>query len=287
MRAIRTLTAASILCGMASGAGALEKSDVVRRELRLPAGSSRAVRIENVFGGVEIRGGGRGDEVKIEIARRAEARRESALASAFDEVTLGVDETAEGIELYQDGPFRCGDRPWRHSWRGGDCRWHPDYEVDWQWTVTVPTDVELEVKTVNGGDIVIEGIAGDVRAANVNGEIHLSGLVGAVSASTVNGEIGAEFATAPRHDSSFETVNGEIELRLPSDSGAELGLKTMNGELWSDFELTALPQRTRPTASRRGSRQYRLEHDTELRLGAGGPRLDCRTLNGDIVVRER
>jgi len=284
----RILFAALAALTVVSAAGALEKSDVLRREFHVPTGGARAVLIDNVFGSVTVRGSGRGDTVSVEIRRHVDARRESALAEAFDEVTLGVDEAGDGLALYQDGPFRCGER-WggRDRHRGG-CGWHADYDLEWSWTVSVPADVRLEVRTVNGGDVVVDGVEGDVRAANVNGELRLAGLVGAVTASTVNGEIAAEFAAAPRADASFETVNGEIELRLPRGSGADIGLKTMNGELWSDFELTALPQRARPVSDRRGrGNQYRLEHDTELRLGAGGPRLDCQTLNGDIVVRER
>jgi hypothetical protein len=34
-------------------------------------------------------------------------------------------------------------------------------------------------------------------------------------------------------------------------------------------------------------RRYRFERNRVVRIGGGGVRLDCKTLNGDIVVRAR
>lgn len=278
-----------VLAGLAlaSSLAAAERSDILRREIALAAGA-RTVEIDNVMGGIDVRAGAPG-RVTVEIRRSATARREADLALAFDEVTLAVDEWANGVALVQDGPFRCEargrDRRERRQ-RWGDCRWDPDYELDWQWTVTVPADVDLEVSTVNGGRVTVDGVRGDVFAGNVNGAVRLSGLAGKVAVSTVNGGIEAAYAVAPAAAASFRTVNGAIEIELPRASALEVELETMNGELWSDFEVTAAPQRTTAERSRDG-RRYRLDRDTVVRIGAGGPRFECKTLNGDIVLRER
>jgi hypothetical protein len=289
MKPMRTLQTLLMTLAVAMPVGAAERSDVVRREIALAPGSGRAVEIDNVFGGVEVRAGAL-DRVTVEIRRTASARRESDLTLAFDEVTLVVEEKAGGVALVQDGPFRCEARgrerrDRRHRW--GNCRWDPDYELDWQWTVTVPPDVDLEVRTVNGGAVTIDGVRGDIFAGNVNGALRLTGLAGEVRAATVNGAIAAEYAVVPATDASFQTVNGGIEIALPPGSSADVELETMNGELWSDFAVTVAPRRAEPTATRRRGHRYRLEHDTVVRIGAGGPRFACTTLNGDIVLRER
>ncbi len=274
------------LLGPIHPAAALERTDVVRRDFALTArGGRRAVVIDNVFGSVRVRAGG-GERVVVESRRAASARRAADLEAAFREVTLTVDESAGRLELSQDGPFRChdGSKERRH-W--GGCDWDPDYELRWEWQVTAPADVDLEVSTVNDGDIDVAGIEGRVEAENVNGELKLVGLVGEVEASTVNGDLTVEYARAPEIDSSFETVNGEIELTLPAASEAELGVETMNGEIFTGFEVVSLPQRAEPTRHGQRGRRYELERDTVLRIGAGGPRLDLETLNGDIVVRAR
>jgi hypothetical protein len=278
------LSLALVAALMPAAAAALEKSDVLKREFSLAAGVTREVVIDNVMGSIQVRAG-TGDRVTIEIERFAEARRQSDLDEAFTEVTLEVIEENDRLELIQDGPFRCGDdRRGRHGRWG--CRWDPDYEIEWRWTVTVPADVDLEATTVNGDRVAVDGVRGRVEAGNVNGDLRLSGLVGEVEASTVNGPIHAEYAARPSEAGSFQTVNGEIEIRLPSGSGAEIGFETMNGEIYTDFEVSAVPQRSANKRAGRGRGRYRLDRDTVVRLGAGGPRFDCHTLNGDIVVRE-
>lgn len=270
-------------------AAALEKSDVLKREFTLTGAGPHQVEIDNVFGSVDVRTGPAG-RVTVEIRRAAEARRADDLELAFTEVTLLVDERPGHLDLGQDGPFRCNDDgfPRANRRRAGrfGCDWDPDYEVEWRWTVVVPADVDLEVSTVNGGDLKVAGVRGRVEASNVNGGVELSGLAGEVEGSTVNGEIRAEFARPPAEPASFETVNGEIELTLPASTGAELGFETMNGEIFTDFEVAAVPQRA--TAKRDGGgHRYRIDRDAVVRIGNGGPRIDCQTLNGDIVVRAR
>lgn len=290
---MRPVRFALLLLAMALPAVAAERHDTLRREVPLAAGAGRLVVVDNVLGGVVVRAGAV-DRVTVEIRRTATSRRESELARAFDDVVLAVEEWSGGVALVQDGPFRCrsrqgrrdGGRDWGESRRdwNGDCNWDPDYEVDWQWTVTVPADVDLEVTTVNDGAVEISGVRGRVRAGNVNGPLRLSGLAGEVRASTVNGGIRASYAAAPSAAGRFQTVNGEIELELPAASSADVELETMNGELWSDFEVRAL---ARESKAGRDGRSYRLERDTVVRIGDGGPRFECQTLNGDIVLRAR
>jgi DUF4097 and DUF4098 domain-containing protein YvlB len=168
--------------------------------------------------------------------------------------------------------------------------------VSWEWDVVVPPGIDLEASTVNGGALDIAGVAGRVEASNVNGPLRLAGLAGEVTAATVNGDLTAEFERAPTDASSFKTVNGDVELALPSGSTAELGVQTLHGDVYTDFEVTAVP--VRPVAERDsgGARRYRFERNRVLRIGGpqagesgsgNGVRLDCETVNGDIVVRAR
>lgn len=283
-------TAVAFACAIAllgpPAASALERNETVRREFTLAPGGERKVSIDNVFGSVKVTGGS-GDRVTVEIKQWAKSRRESSLAAAFEDVTLEERQDGGRLELAQDGPFRCESRGWHR--RSGSCDWDPDYELSWEWTVTVPADVELEVETVNDGNVVVAGVRGAVDLSNVNGEIHARGLVGDAELSTVNGDVVAEFERVPERGGSFETVNGEIELSLPEGADAEVAFETMNGEIYSDFDVEAVPQRAvvDDEEGRRGGgrKSYRLDRDAVVRIGAGGPRFDCETLNGDIVVR--
>lgn len=266
-------------------ASAAERREELRREYTLAAGQ-RSVEIDNVFGSVRVRAGG-GDRVTVVVRQWAKSRRESELATAFEEITFEERQNGGRLELAQDGPFRCdGGR----NRRWGNCDWDPDYEVSWEWEVTVPADVDLEVSSVNDGDVSVEGVRGAVEATNVNGEVHVRGLAAEARVTSVNGDVSAEFVRVPEAGGSFETVNGEIELTLPADAQAEVSFETMNGEIFSDFEVEAVAQRTLADEGERGRggrRSYKLDRDAVVRIGAGGPRFDCETLNGDIVVRSR
>ena len=279
MRAVAPWLTLALTLAAAAPALAVESSDVVRREFAF-AGGGRTVSIDNVFGPVTVRAGV-GDRVEVVIRRTWRADDAAALERAAREVTLEVRESPERLELEQDGPFRCEDCR-RHRWDD------PGYEVEWAWEVTVPAGAALEAATVNGGDLVVEGVRGAVSVANVNGAVRLSGLGGRASASTVNGDLEAEFDAVLAAPARFSTVNGGIELAFPRGLGAELAFETLNGEVYTDFafEASALPAAVEREGGRAGTR-YRLGRDTVVRLGGGGPRLACSTVNGDIVIRER
>lgn len=286
MRVPLTGIAAALLVAAAHPASALESKDVLRRSFELSrAAGDRTVELENVFGAVRVRGGA-GDTVEVTIHETITADDDAALERGRAEVELEVAESNGRLELAQDGPFRddCDDRDRRGRRR--DRR--RDYVVEWVWDVVVPADVDLEVSTVDGELVDVEGVDGELTVANVNGGVRVAGARSAVAASTVNGGVDVDFAARPTAPMSFSTVNGEIEVALPSGSGAELAVQTLNGEIYTDFPAaaTARPAAVERERSGRGLR-WRLGGETIVRLGAGGPKLACNTVNGDILIRER
>jgi hypothetical protein len=285
MRAHALRCATLVLIVSTAPVAALESTDVERRSFELsPTSDGRRVEIDNVFGPVTVRGSA-GDRVELTIHRRITAADAAELERARAEVRLEVMEAAGRLELVQDGPFRddCderGRRRGRHRER--------DYEVEWSWEVTVPSDVALEVSTVLGDLVLVDGVGGELDVANVNGAVRVVGARAATEAATVNGDVEVEFAVRPTAPMSFSTVNGEIEVALPAGSGAELAVETLNGEIYTDFPAaaTARPATVERERSGRGTR-FRLGGETVVRLGAGGPRLAANTVNGDVLIRER
>jgi hypothetical protein len=269
----------------AAVARAAERTEVIEREIALAA-DVREVAIENVFGPVEVSTGAAG-KVTLEIRQHASSRHQDSLEDAFREVTLTVETADDRLSLIQDGPFRCGNCC---GSRWG-CDWDPDYEVSWQWKVTVPAEIDLAVSTVNGGALSIDGARGRVRAANVNGALELTGIGSAeVDAKTVNGGVNVQFDRAPASDSTFATVNGKITIELPRDARAEVSVDTLHGDLYTDFEVESVPVKAVAERDSDHGRRYRFKSDTVVRIGGSGgsaTRLDCKTVNGDVVVRAR
>lgn len=257
--------------------------ETLRDRYELPAAAGRRfLLIDNVEGSVEVRAvADAGDRVEVVIEQSFRAASEADLAEARRETRLTVEREPGRLALVQDGPFRCDRADNRHLCRA--TREDRDWEATFDWVVTVPATLDLEVRTVNGGRLAIAGVTGRIEAANVNGGIELEEVAGEVAAASVNGGIAASFARLPSGDLSFATVNGEIDLAFPAGFGAELSTQTLNGEVWTDFEFeTSAPRRV---AERRGGR-HRLD-GAAIRIGGGGPALSCKTVNGDILIRAK
>jgi DUF4097 and DUF4098 domain-containing protein YvlB len=139
-----------------------------------------------------------------------------------------------------------------------------------------------------GGVVDVDGVRGGVVASNVNGDVPVVDAGARASASTVNGDVDVEFSAPLAAAAEFETVNGDVRLAFPTGFGAELEFSTLHGEVYTDFpfEPAAKPARVERSSGERGLR-FELGRESVVRLGAGGPRLTCNTVNGDILIRER
>lgn len=277
----RIHAAACLLALLAAPAVGLEARDSERRSFELAAiDGRRFLLVDNVNGSISVRAGGERVELELEKVYRAPSA--EALERARRESRLTVEQEPGRLALVQDGAFRC-DRSARRRLCEEDAEAR-GYEVEFDWTLTVPADLDLEVRTVNGGSVEVAGVRGRVEAANVNGAVRLTGLRGATRAATVNGDVEASFDAVPPGELSFTSVNGELDLAFPAGFGAELSAHTLNGEVLTDFPFQALA--SPPAAARDGRGRYRLSGGG-VRLGAGGPRLECETVNGDILIRAR
>jgi hypothetical protein len=241
--------------------------------------TERTIRVDNIFGSIDVKGG------PIEVVRikgekilRAESRH--ALEKARREVRLDVTEKDNMIDIIVNGPFRRADG--RVDW--GDIGYIAQYDFELQ----VPESVNLILKTVNDGQIVVRNVSGRLKVGNVNGRIEMDRISGSVGAHTVNGDIRALFKDDPDEDCRFKTVNGTLHLSFSSDLSADFALKTFHGEIRTDFPATSLPARSvKKTKWINGKKIYRYEHSQRVRIGKGGLNISMETLNGDLVIAKR
>ena len=277
----------------------LRETATVQKEFTLADGSGRReLVIDNVIGSIDVRVGS-GDRVAVTVKQTFEALDAAEMAEARREVELEVRDNPGKLELLQGGPWRCSSK--RNRNHDGDGDWDRDsscccndrddrdWEVRYDWTVTVPKNVDLTVKSVNDGAIRVEGVSGRLRVRHVNDDVTVTGVAGRVDARPVNGELKVDFASAPAGDSSFATVNGDIELGFPKGLGAELTFDTLNGDVYTDFPFTLAknPPPPPPAVSERGRKRHELGRKSAATLGNGGVAIDCDTVNGDIRIRER
>jgi hypothetical protein len=273
---VSTLNAVLLLAG--DGSSPREHSEPVQATLVFDDPSApHTIRIDDVFGSVEVTGGSSPD-VRVSGQRTVRAETPEGAERARREVSLDMSQNDNTVDIAVNGPFRRADGSLQWSWDD------PKYVVLYDLKVQVPDNANLVVKTVNEGQVVVRNVSGRLNIRNVNGTIDLDRVGGSVDARTVNGGIRAVFKENPRAACEFKTVNGDVRLRLPADLSADFALKTLSGELRSDFEVTSLP--ARPTEGHRenGKYVYRSDRFQNVRIGQGGPRVSMETLNGDLII---
>jgi hypothetical protein len=250
----------------------------IQKSFAMPAGH-KSLEIDNVWGSIEVVAD-TADKVELAVVRTTQAESKDKLERAKKEVTLDVSQEEGALKLYVNGPFRCQCDDCRHS------RDDEGYRVKMDFKVHVPRDLDIKVKTVNEGRVVVKNTNGSFLVRNVNGDIEMDNVAGSGTARTVNGPVIVSFRQNPRENSDFKTVNGNVELRFVHDLSADFRFKTFNGGIYSDFSVTALPVHAIEAEHKGGKVVYRADRYTSARVNAGGPEIQIENLNGDIRILE-
>lgn len=205
-----------------------------------------------------------GDTITVESTlnqRNSKPARPGALRRLDNEVSFELTEKDNIVTL-----SLAGDNPW-----GG-------HDADFK--ISVPRNIALNLKTDAGGDLVVQGVEGDVEINNMNGEVRLEGLVGSAVINTMNGEVRAIYAKAPQKPISITSMNGEVDLRLPADTKANIRMRTHNGSILTDFAEDAL--KTKSEGSKSGSYAYSYGHDETARAAAAAAADAAREVSREV-----
>lgn len=150
----------------------------------------------------------------------------------------------------------------------------------------VPKRTDLNLSTVNQGNIVVRDVEGKAHLENVNGAIEGFNLKGSVIAETVNGNIHLEFAELQNNGAmAMATVNGNLYIGLPEKTGAEFHLTTMNGKVEYDFTITVDRNRLVEEIRNENGYSMRIKDASFIaKINGGGPIIRMETLNGNISI---
>jgi hypothetical protein len=220
-----------------------------------------AVHLSNAVGNITVETWGR-REVRVEGEKAAWAEDPEAAREALSEVRVEILEEPEGIRIEAQPPW------WRQGfwgWLLGD-----DVNLEVSYHLTVPREVELTVRTVDGS-IEAKDVGGPTRLSSINGEVRVERGRGSLEASVTNGRIEVGLAELGHRERLFlRTVNGEIELYLPTGLGADLEVSSANGSVKTDLPV----QGRRDRSSILGT------------LNGGGPLIRLQAQNGAIRILE-
>jgi hypothetical protein len=152
----------------------------------------------------------------------------------------------------------------------------------------VPRHADLDISTIEDGEIIVSNIIGNLELSNINGPITASGISGSIIAESVNAAIDLSFAAIDDvNASSMETVTGHLTVRLPADLGVQIHLDSAQGEIISDFEVEVQP--SKPIVKRSnsgGGSEVRIESVIIANINGGGPIIRMNSMNGDIHIRK-
>ena len=225
-----------LLCRSARAEEGIVRMDTVRKELQLQAPVEQGkITVDNVFGYIHVRGV-RGNRIRLVAKRLVRSDSEASLAEAMQAVHLDVEEEKNGVTFTVDGPFRTEHRGC--SLRDGELertRFRYDFDIE------APADANVELKTVDNGDITVEGMHGGFHVENVNGCIEVKDARGPGDAYALNGDLTVSYAGNPSRDCRFGSLNGEVTLYFQDPLSADFRIKTFNGEAYSDFPFERLP----------------------------------------------
>ena len=155
--------------------------------------------------------------------------------------------------------------------------------------IKIPANVTVESATTSNGQVIINGVKGDLDAETSNGGIFIEDVEGYVSAHTSNGQITVETTTGVRDLSSsngvitaqiydfkedirISTSNGAIIVYLNHNLHADIQMSTSNGQITISGLTVNL------TTS-----QDKYKAGT---IGNGGDLIDIETSNGNIQLSQ-
>ena len=187
-----------------------------------------------------------------------------------ESVKIEVVPHAGGVTVCAVYPSKDDSRPNECRPGGGGRMNVRNNDVNVEFELRIPKDVNFEGRTVNGS--IEADIEGRAALSTVNGRIQV--IAGTLTeATTVNGSIRAEVKSAVNSadDIKLSTVNGSVHLNLLEGVNADVSAKTVNGGITSEFTEIEIRKKWGPRSA-------------EGRLGHGGRELELATVNGGIRI---
>jgi hypothetical protein len=285
--------AALILC-LPVLASAQTFTDKQTKELKFEKASpNNTLVVANLNGSMVVQGYD-GDKILIEAERTIKAKTEARLEQGKSEMQLKQIDRLDTLIVYVGGGChhfgykrnRNHNNGWSYQWDcdNGDC--NPPYDYKFDFTIKVPRGVNVDVSTVNDGNVTVENMSGAVKANNVNGAIKLTSLEGPADACTINGDVDIDYLRNPNKECKYYSLNGDINALFVKGLAANMSFKSFNGSLYTNVpKLEGLPAVLEKKESAEG---LRLKVSTNrFKIGNGGALQNFETFNGDVIVKEK
>ncbi len=274
----------------------LVETEVISKKLKFETNNpNNLLKVFNVNGSIDIEGHD-GEEIQIEATNEVRANSAELIDTGLAEIGLNFEQVGDELLVYLDSPFTYIDRDSGKIWHSDTCWKHNDcsrkhvrkkYRYHMDIKIKVPRTTNLEVSTINNGDITITGIdAISLLVNNINGAIDMVDVAGQTYANSINKDINISYIKNPSTDSRFESINGDIIISFAGEPDAEVIYQTMHGDMYTAYDVAMMAPSVRQSSKQKEHGiQYKLDANSRLKIGQGGPEYRFETLNGDIKLQ--
>ncbi|MCK5148212.1 DUF4097 family beta strand repeat protein [bacterium] len=157
-------------------------------------------------------------------------------------------------------------------------------------SIKMPRRANLQLSTVNQGNITVNNIEGEIEAENINGSVTLTGISGSVVGHSHNKDIRVVFTEiTPNKPMSFASFNGDVDITFPVTFNADVMFQNEQGEVYSDFTIEKIEKPRQVVEKNRGEDgryRVRIENAYYGKIGKGGPEFKFTNYNGEIYLRK-
>lgn len=241
--------------------------------------------LKNIFGPIRVEGYP-GNTIQISIDKKIIADNQEDLELGKEELNIKVVEQENRWVVHPDAPYiNYNEKGLRFDW----CNNYeePDYQHKLSFKVKVPQGINLNISTVNEGDIYVANTSGGfIKVNNVNGGIDLENVEGKTNLHCINGEVNVSYSSNPQEDSKYYSLNGDINITYQNSLSADVSFKSMNGELFTDFDVERQYVRTKKENSEKRKGKFKYQSTPVVQIGNGGLQLNFETLNGNVFIKK-
>ena len=236
------------------------------------------------YGSITVKGTARKD-ILVKYASAEEEEKKNRNADRHDADDDDKDESRAGLKRIGGGGMDLEVTESNNEVKIHSNSWNHRLNLE----IEVPSGMDLQLHTYNGGDLMVTNVQGELALSNYNGEITALNISGSVVASTYNGEIKVTFdkvtANTPM---SYSTYNGDIDLTFPAALKATLKMKTEQGEILTGFDVNITSSGPVQMKDTKGG-VTRIVVDDWKRgdVNGGGPEITMKNYNGDILIRKK
>ncbi len=285
MKKLQSIT--TVLCLLIVGTMFAQKhSETLTDTKQFPSNSSENLLVVyNVNGSIKVEGTN-SNTVSISVKKSISGNNNRQLEQGKQEIGIKVETKDDIIYVYHDSPYTEFDlETGRFSHKGPWNGIKYDYLLDI--TIKVPKNTNLELSTINRGDIFAKRVeANDITVSNINGAITLEDISGKTYANALNKDINISYSKNPNKDSRFASLNGDININVQGGLNADVSFKSLNGDIYTNLETRTSNSGIKMSKGKgKKGTKYKMNKNTEFQIGSGGIRMDFDVLNGDVTIK--